>query len=85
MLVHESGYGLKSVITDKARSFIDNQNKNHTIILKNLIWSKLIIFSSENLFIQTKKNFQFELIHIPNFNSVLVKIYSFIVWYMVLH
>ena len=37
MLVHESGYGLKSVITDKARSFNDNQNKNHTIILKNLI------------------------------------------------
>ena len=47
------------------------------LVKNNNIWFRKFIYS--------KNNFQFELIHIPKFHSVLVKINSFVVWYMVRH
>ena len=64
MLVHESGHGLKSVITDKDRSFLVIKIKPHDIYEElNLVKTNNIYFRK---FIYSKTNFQPELIHIQH-------------------
>ena len=73
MVQNQIRLGLLSIIKIKPHDISEELN----LVKNNNIWFRKFIYS--------KDNFKFELIHIPKFHSVLVEIYSFIVWYMVRH